>query len=86
MTNEQEWNNALDELHTCLKNVLSYATKAIDQVYELRHRDYGSSPVSCEVDYLALRDYMETLDKFNSNALYNLKWCREIRSKTNDAR
>lgn len=71
-SNEQELNNALDELHTCLKNVLSYSTKAIDQVYELRHSDYSNSPVMCEVKYLALREYMETLDKFNSNALYHL--------------
>lgn len=84
ITNEQEWNNALDELHTCLKYVLTYATKAIDYVYLLRHRDYSTSPVSCEVEYLALRDYLETLDKFNSNALYNLKYLREIRSRADD--
>lgn len=73
ISNEQEWNNALDELQASLKRLLSYATNAIGEAYTLRHSDYSSNPMQGEADYFDLCEYMDMVDKYNSSAQEILK-------------
>lgn len=73
ISNEQEWNNALDELQASLKKVVSAATSAIDEAYLLRHSDYSSNPMQSDADYFDLCEYMDMVDKYNSSAQEILK-------------
>lgn len=73
ISNEQEWNNALDELQASLKRLLSYATNAIGEAYLLRHSDYSGNPMQSEADYFDLCEYMDMVDKYNSSAQEILK-------------
>ena len=73
ISNEQEWNNALDALQASLKRLLSYATNAIGEAYLLRHSDYSGNPMQSEADYFDLCEYMDMVDKYNSSAQEILK-------------
>lgn len=73
ISNEQEWNNALDELQASLKKLLSFATSAMGEAYLLRHSDYSSNPMQSEADYFDLCEFMALVDKYNSSAQEILK-------------
>ena len=68
ISNEQEWNNALDELQASLKKLVAFATSAIGEAYLLRHSDYSSNPMQGEADYFDLCEFMEDLKKHHSEA------------------
>lgn len=73
ISNEQEWNNALDDLQDSLKKLLSFATSAIGEAYLLRHTDYSGNPMQSEADYFDLCEFMALVDKYNSSAQEFLK-------------
>ena len=73
ISNEQEWNNALDELQSVLKKVVSAATNAIGEAHILRHSDYSGNPMQSEADYFDLCEFMDMVDKYNSSAQEILK-------------
>lgn len=73
ISNENEWNNALDELQTALKKVLSDATNAIGEARLLRETDYSDNPMQSEADYFDLCEFMEDLEKHHSEAQKQMK-------------